>query len=233
LMLYVLVTSNMVGANTREEKYEDLIYASMQSIVSLNNLVTDLGVQVTRLTTEMAEVKMSLEKTKQELNSNLLDETEKLDEKIEYLAVEIVSPINEEVAALGTSVVEIEATIDTMGSEVMIVSGEQAAGDEKCRKVCAGSTGRENTDWYHWQSEEIYYDVDISDCGFITVPTVTTSIEGNANLVSVVGATNLWNTSPSSFRVILQHLSSSKNLQGGFAESRDWNIDWIAVGYTC
>jgi len=222
LMVFVLVTSNMVVAKTQEEKYEDLIYTSMQSIVSLNDLVTDLGVKVTRLTTEMAEVKMTLEKTIKSLNYNL-DTTKELDQEIEY--------INEDMAAIATSVTETNAKVDAMGGEVMIVSGEQAAGDENCRKVCAGTTGRETTDWYDLTSVQVYYDVDISDCGFTTIPTVTTALEGNANLLNVWGTSQLWDTTPTSFRIVLQH--PGYNLQGGFAENRDWNIEWIAVGYTC
>jgi len=220
-MLFVLVASNMVGAKTQEEKYEDLIYKSMESIVSLNDLVTDLGVKVTRLTTEVAEVKMKLEKTIKTLNYNV-ETTEKLDLEIEY--------INEDMAAVATSVAETNVKVDAMGGEVMIVSGEQAAGDEKCRRVCAGTTGR-TTDWYDWGSTRVYYTVDISDCGFTTIPTVTTSLEGKADLTKAWGTSSLWNATPTSFKLVIKH--DSYNLQGGFAEDRDWNIEWIAVGYTC
>lgn len=65
--------------------------------------------------------------------------------------------------------------------DVLIVSGEQAAVNEKCMKVCAGSTGWTTTDWTNYSSQDVYYDVDISDCGFKTIPTVTTAVEGSSS----------------------------------------------------
>jgi len=141
--------------------------------------------------------------------------------------------IDDEVSDLTTLIAETSAKVDDMevGSkegEVMIISGEQPAGDENCMKVCAGSTGRVTTDWTSVDSERIYEDVDISDCGFTTIPTVTTAIEGTGYHWQATGTSSIYSVTTNSFRIYLNHpLANSK------AESKKWNVEWIAVGYTC
>merc|ERR1711920_1102073 len=139
--------------------------------------------------------------------------------------------MDKEISDLTTSLALTNAKIDDTRDEVLIVSGEQAAGNEKCMKVCAGSTGRTTTDWTDYSSDGIYYDVDISDCGFKTIPTVTTAVEGAGGHWVSLGTSSIYNTSPSAFRIYLKNTHS--NPQGGKAEGWKWNVEWIAVGYTC
>merc|ERR1711920_174334 len=149
------------------------------------------------------------------------------------LKADTLSVIEDEVADLTKLIAETSAKVDDMevGSkkgEVMIISGEQPAGDETCMKVCAGSTGRSTTDWMYYSSNGIYEDVDISDCGFTTIPTVTTAIEGTSNHWTASGTSSVYSVTTTSFRIYLQHSSKT-----GIAEQLQWNVEWIAVGYTC
>merc|ERR1711920_579439 len=111
-----------------------------------------------------------------------------------------------------------------------IVSGEQAPGNGKCMKVCAGSTGRTTTDWENTGSDAIFLDVDISECDFIKIPTITSSIEGSAWHWKVVGTASIYSTTASSFRMYLEGIQY--NVQQ-YAEAKSWNVEWVAVGYTC
>merc|ERR1719317_1330784 len=122
-----------------------------------------------------------------------------LEGRIAGLEEEDITALKYEVADLTNSVAETNTKIDDideMMNEVVIVSGEEAAGDEKCVKVCAGTTGREATDWTDYGSHGVYEDVDISNCGFIKIPTVTAAIEGKANQWRATGTSSIYNTSP-------------------------------------
>jgi len=225
-VVFLFVASNLVRTESKEEKYEDLIYTSMQSIAVQNDVITNLAAKVAQMMISFSELTISIQKTKESLNL--------LEQKVVNLEVEKVS--KDDFASLTSSLGETNARIGaveekTDKGEVVIVSGEQAPGDEKCMKVCAGSTGRDTTDWYDSGSDTVYYDVDISDCDFITIPTVTTALEGIGGHVGSFGTGSVYNTSPASFRIYLRHVTSDPS--GGHAESLNWNVEWIAVGYTC
>jgi len=186
-------------------------------------LVIDDKVDALNVSLSVA-VKRNQEQTKKSLDS--------LEQKILHLEQEQekLSVLDEQVDTLSVSLSVANVRIDN-SREVMIVSGEQAPGYKECMKVCAGSTGRTTTDWTNYSSDGIFYDVDISDCGFKTIPTVTTAVEGAAGHWVSLGTSSIYNTSPSAFRIYLKNTYS--NQQGGLAEKHGTNVEWIAVGYTC
>ncbi|XP_063684860.1 uncharacterized protein LOC134819029 [Bolinopsis microptera] len=133
---------------------------------------------------------------------------------------------------------EIEALKETFAEElkarkndVMVVSGEEDLREERCAKVCAGTSGRGATNWvdYSLNSNGLYADVDISKCGFLTIPTVTTSLEFTSSHWSRIGASEITRVTTGSFRIFLAHPPA----RGGAANEWGWNVEWIAVGYTC
>jgi len=242
LLSSIMFTVILVCAETKEERYEDLVHTSMRSVVDLNEVISSFAVQLAQISTSLFDVKLTLEETENSVRSleqKILDQEAKwtgsvrsLEQGMVDLNAETLSVIDDEVANLATLISETNAKIDGMDmgkeGEVMIVSGEQPAGDETCMKVCAGSTGRTTTDWTYYSSTGIYEDVDIGDCGFTTIPTVTTSIEGSGNHWTATGTSSIYDVTTSSFRIYLSHAS-----QTGNAEQKKWNVEWIAVGYTC
>jgi len=246
---FYLLTCTWVCAETKEEKYENLIYTSMQSIVSQNDLLTNLAVQITQMMVSVSELKVKLQETTQSVKE-LEQKMVKLEEK-EVPAIkdditaltssvaktaEEISGVNDNVDTLTTSITKTNAKIDAvegkMGrGDVMIVSGEEEAGNENCIKVCAGTTGRGTTDWEYINKDTVNYVVDISDCNFVTIPTVTTSVEGIGHLDMTTGTASLFNTSPTSFKMWLKN--TYVDLRGENAKLLGWNVEWIAVGYTC
>jgi len=223
MRLFVFLTMTSVGKQ-ESEIYRDLCLSSIDSVAALNEAVANFVLQLAELRTSLSEVKRNQELTKKALVS--------LEQKFNHLEQERLSVIDERVTDLTTSLAVTNAKIDDAMDEVLIVSGEQAAGNEKCMKVCAGSTGRTTTDWVNYYGEGIYYDVDISDCGFQTIPTVTTSVEGSSNHWSSLGTSSIYNTSPSTFRIYLFDARDDP-IKLGEAEQLKWNVEWIAVGYTC
>jgi len=184
----------------RAGKYEDLIYQSMKSIVTLDELVTTLSVQVASLTTSLSSMQVKVEQIEKQLR---------------------------------TSITNIDAKVERVNKEVVVVSGEASNGHEKCVKVCAGTTGRDTTNWldYSGRLNGVYLDVDMTSCGFVKVPTVTTSIEGTTHHWMVTGTSSVYNVQPSKFRIYLYDAYS--NPRKGVAKKRGWNVEWIAVGFTC
>jgi len=217
LLLSVFLITTSVG---KEEEYTDLVLTSIKSVATLNEAVSNFVLQLAEISTSLSEVKLNQKQIRDSLDS--------LEQKFSHLEQERLSVIDEEVADLTTSLALTNSKIDDVRNEVMIVSGEQAAGDENCMKVCAGSTGRTTTDWVSYYSSGIYYDVDISDCGFKTVPTVTTAVEGSSHHWTSLGTSSIYNTSPSSFRIYLSQSGAQAT-----AEAYNWNVEWIAAGYTC
>jgi len=223
LLMRLFVLFLMTSSAKDDEVYRDLVLSSIQGVAALNEAVSNFVLQLAEISTSLSEVKLIQEQTKTSLDA--------LEQKFLHLEQERFSVMEKDISDLTTSLALTNAKIDDTRDEVLIVSGEQAAGNAKCMKVCAGSTGRTTTDWTNYSSNGIYYDVDISDCGFKTVPTVTTAIEGSGWQWVSSGTSSIYNTSPSAFRIYIRN--SEKNPQGGVAESYKWNVEWIAVGYTC
>jgi len=265
LVMVFLVASKKFRAEETKDKYEDLIYTSMKSIVSLDELVTELSVQVAKLTTSLSAIKVDGEKTKKDLEQTKTKIAEvedysvrALEKKIEKLTTslelvkenagdaqkdvehtktkiadleeKVVVGLQKKIDQLTTSVKETNAKVDEIDGEVTLVSGEDKAGASKCVKVCAGTTGRTKTTWVNYSGNHgIYTDVDISRCGFVKTPTVTTSLEGSSSHWVASGTASVYNTSPSKFRIYI-YKSSLRTKQ---AKSWKYNVEWIAVGYTC
>jgi len=224
LLMRLFVFLTMISVGKQEgEIYRDLCLSSIESVAALNEAVSNFVLQLAELRTSFSEVKRNQEQIKKSLDS--------LEQKFIHLEQERISVIDERVTNLTTSLAVTSAKIDDAMDEVLIVSGEQAAGNEACIKVCAGSTGRTTTDWTDYSGNGVFYDVDISDCGFKTIPTVTTAVEGAGNHWNMFGTSSIYNTSPSAFRMYLLNIYT--NPQGGAAEKYKWNVEWIAVGYTC
>lgn len=114
--------------------------------------------------------------------------------------------------------------------EAIVVSTESGdLRDPDCVRVCGGTTGRMTTNWTNSDSQVVSITVDISDCGFVTVPTLTTSIEGAGNHHVNTGNSAVYHLSTSSFRMYLKNTEYSIR----FARRGRWNVEWIAIGYTC
>jgi len=259
----VLFALAFVGAENMDMRYEDLVHSSMQSVVALNEVVSNIGEQISQLSASLLDARITLQKTEdlvRSLAKRIDDEEMERKESVKSLKQEIEEVANltsslevavkvgeittskridDEEAERIKSVQSLKQEIEEVANltsllemakkerEIMIVSGEQSAGDETCIKVCAGTTGRSTTDWSYYSSNAIYEDVDISYCGFTTVPTVTTSIEGSSHHWLVTGSSSIYSVTTTSFRIYLNN--------GGIqlADDKQWNVEWIAVGYTC
>ena len=113
--------------------------------------------------------------------------------------------------------------------EAIVVSAEEGVlRDPGCVKVCGGTTRRGATNWAYSGSRDVWVTVDISDCGFVATPTLTTSIEGGDGHWTTTGNSAVFNLSASSFTMWLRHPHTSS-----YARTYHWNVEWIAIGYTC
>ena len=115
--------------------------------------------------------------------------------------------------------------------EVDIVSGEEGVGDKTCAKVCAGSTGRTSTNWVDFSTHGVYTDVDISRCGFVKIPTITTALEGlhPGYHWKATGPAAVYAASTTTFWVYIRN--TLWDPQNGRAAATGWHIEWSAVGF--
>jgi len=122
--------------------------------------------------------------------------------------------------------------IDSVAADIVIINGEGEEGHSNCARVCSGTTGRTSTNWIDYSgSTGVYTDVDITKCGFVLTPTITTSIEGSSTHWEITGTSAVYNASPSKFRIYLA--ANRRNTRKSIAKIYKWNVEWIAVGYTC
>jgi hypothetical protein len=121
------------------------------------------------------------------------------------------------------------AKLEASGANIKIVSSQGKAGNAECAKVCAGTTKRGATAWKDYSSTGVYVEVDMSKCGFATVPTITTSVEGRSNHWIAAGTSSVYAARKDGFII---YLKQSVGLKGG-ANKWKWNVEWVAVGYTC
>ena len=187
------------------ENLKDLLFTSLQSVVSLNDLVTTLTVRVADLTLSLAQTKADVQRR----------ETE-----VDELVAQTRASLEAELAA-----------VKSASREVMIVSGEETVSEPSCARVCAGTTGRGTTTWNDVTSNGVKLSVDISQCGFEKVPTVTTSVEGKSAQWRATGLAAVYSTTTSSFDMWVEGLQHSPT--GGNAEGWGWNVEWVAVGFVC
>ena len=117
-------------------------------------------------------------------------------------------------------------------AKLQIVNGEEENSDQKCAKVCSGSTGRASTAFKDYSDgKNVYLDVDMSECGFAKIPNVVISVEGSSHHWNVLGSSSVYNTTPTTFRVYLNN--GNAGLNKSLLDDKKWNIEWIAVGFTC
>ena len=116
--------------------------------------------------------------------------------------------------------------------QTQILNGEEENSPDKCAKVCSGTTGRRDTD-YEAYGNNVYVDVDMTGCGFVKIPNVVISLEGSSHHWMALGTSSVYGTTPTGFRVHLNNVNAK--VSGGElnAEKYKWNIDWVAVGFTC
>lgn len=114
-------------------------------------------------------------------------------------------------------------------TDIVILNGEEPSSTSNNSIVCSGSTGRTTTNWLNYESDGIYADVNISGCGFLTVPTVTTSLEGSGDLSKVTGTSSVLFATNTQFRV---YIGTYTWIRSDYAKSQFWNINWLAVGFT-
>ena len=75
----------------------------------------------------------------------------------------------------------------------------------------------------------------MSGCDFVKIPTVTTSVEGPTGWHWELTATSsVYSTTATEFRIYLRHDDPDlSNTLRQYATELMWNVDWIAVGFTC
>ena len=115
-------------------------------------------------------------------------------------------------------------------------SGEMPTNPEPCLLTCAGSTGAGITEWTTHSPDKISTDVDISECGFVDVPVVTTSMAGIGLNEHQKGVSAPLSITKTGFKIAV--LVCGKNpipliSRQWLARQYKWHVNWIAVGYNC
>ena len=120
-------------------------------------------------------------------------------------------------------------------ADIILLSGEDLWEPSTCPRVCSGTTRRGDTNWVasSYKGTDFYVDVDMEGCGFTTVPTVTTALEGVAGHSAALGASSVFEASNKTFRVYIHPNNRDVDIWNVNSEIYMWSLQWIAVGQTC
>ena len=136
------------------------------------------------------------------------------------------------------------------GDNLQILNIHGKGGPAPCAKTCVGTTAELRTPWkpvvnrYSTMQPMIMTTVDISGCGFVGSPVVTTSLHGtnelddqNLNWLAalVTGQSSVVNLSKNSFQVYLYgfHGRVGKVVPFTTTFGKLFDVHWMAFGYMC
>jgi len=244
--IYQSMTKSLVSLN-------ELVTTLTDHVANLKMSMAEMKVKVDRITAENSELTTSSKivhwqikdnaERQNDLNNSLTSTRTELESKIEksstrtelentkIVLANLEKKVDKGIANMENSVVKTNSRIDMINQKVTVVSGEEKDGYEKCIKVCAGTTSRGMSNWKSNSNGHVSIDVDIKHCGFIRIPTITTTIEGSSSHWLARGTSSIYNADKSSFWMHIKQTESGITPEK--AKSYNWNVDWIAVGPTC
>ncbi|HZI16395.1 MAG TPA: S8 family peptidase [Myxococcus sp.] len=90
--------------------------------------------------------------------------------------------------------------------------------------LCTGQTPAGATGWQQYDANGIYLDVNTAGCGFGSAPLYLTSIGGWSSHWTTRGATSIYSTTATSFRVYVY----SPGITPALANNMGWHLNWQA-----
>jgi len=98
------------------------------------------------------------------------------------------------------------------------------------KKVWTGKTIPGQTNWqkYTGSMAGVYVDVDTAEAGFTSIPIYLTSLGGDACHWETTGATSVYQSTTTGFRVYVK-FSSGAALTPAKANENKWHINWIGI----
>ena len=87
------------------------------------------------------------------------------------------------------------------------------------------------TNWEVSSPTRLTTRVDITHCGFVDTPIVTTSLVGLGWHDLQKGVSAPWHVDNTGFGIVV--LDNGKAPTVSLAEEFKWHVNWIAVGYNC
>jgi len=96
----------------------------------------------------------------------------------------------------------------------------------KTAKIATGAT-RPN-EWQQYSPGGIRVDVDTSAARFTKTPTYITAIHGSSHHWATVGASSVYNASPTGFTIYVRWADGG-NLLIADAQRDGWHIQWIGI----
>eukprot|EP01025_Chloroclados_australasicus_P024298 TRINITY_DN24411_c0_g1_i1.p2 TRINITY_DN24411_c0_g1~~TRINITY_DN24411_c0_g1_i1.p2 ORF type:complete len:123 (-),score=5.16 TRINITY_DN24411_c0_g1_i1:349-717(-) len=98
--------------------------------------------------------------------------------------------------------------------------------------VCGGSTPKCSTDWKVYNPVGITLTIDITKCGFSSVPYLVSSLHGNTRHWVSTGGSEVYDLSPNNFTVYVLYRKEegpAHSLTPQEANAWCWHIQWIAL----
>ena len=95
-------------------------------------------------------------------------------------------------------------------------------------RIASGRTLPGSTAWQVYTANGIYVDVDTSAAHLTGSPVYVTSIGGLERHWSTIGATSIYQSSPTTFRVYVRWVDNSP-INPATAHAYGWHINWIAM----
>lgn len=121
------------------------------------------------------------------------------------------------------STVSVVGNLEVTGNMV----GAAMANGTVPQRICVGHTP--HMQWEAYGDENVYQDIDISQCNFSQTPEIFTSMSGTGWHWMATGMTSLYLETATSFRVYIHHISDDTH-SIDYSETRYWSMNWMAIG---
>ncbi|XP_063682994.1 uncharacterized protein LOC134817663 [Bolinopsis microptera] len=225
----VTLTESVQALQTTSSNMQTEVGGTTEKVEELETTLTR-EMENTKANKRSLEILTETVQALQTTSSNMQTEVGGTTDKVEELETTLTREMENTKAnkrSLVTLTESVQA-LQTTSSNVMILNGEESAGNARCAKVCAGTTGRSSTSHSRYGSQDISIYVNISGCGFVKIPTITTSVEGRGGHDEATGTSSVYSATRTGFTMRFRRGHASH-----YATIYNWNVEWIAIGYTC
>ena len=122
-----------------------------------------------------------------------------------------------------------ESTVSLVGNLEVTgqLVGAALANGTTPQRICVGHSP--HMEWEAYGDENVYQDIDISQCNFTQTPEIFTSMSGTGWHWMATGMTSIYSESSTSFRVYIHHISDGTN-SIDYSSTRYWSMNWMAIG---
>lgn len=120
--------------------------------------------------------------------------------------------------ASGSALKEMRDALNMQGNSALVKAARNGG-------MCCGSTVTGKTAWVQYSTTGIYVDINISTCGYTTVPSIVTALTGATSHWVSTGTASVYSPHAKGFRVYINFVAA---MNPTLANQYQWALNWCA-----